>query len=58
VQAAGRLTDRDLGILDLVAVHRVFTTEQLSEMFFSNLTTARHRLTRLYELRSWTASPP
>ena len=31
--------------------HRVFTTDQLAEMYFDNLNTAQHRLTTLYKLR-------
>jgi hypothetical protein len=51
MQVARHLTERDHRILDLVAEHRVFTTEQMCEMFFGNMTTARHRLTKLHELR-------
>lgn len=46
-----RLTDRDRSILALVADHRVFTTDQLAEAFFTSPTTARHRLTQLHQLR-------
>lgn len=31
--------------------HKVLTTEQIKDLCFANLTTARHRLTALYELR-------
>ncbi|MGH3601833.1 MAG: replication-relaxation family protein, partial [Pseudonocardiaceae bacterium] len=31
--------------------HRVFTTDQLAEMYFDNTNTAQHRLTTLYKLR-------
>ncbi len=48
---AHRLTDRDRSILTMLYRHRVFTTEQLAEMFFDNLNTAQHRLTTLYRLR-------
>ncbi len=51
LRVANRLTDRDRQILKLLSQHRVFTTEQLTEVFFSNATTARHRLTQLHRLR-------
>lgn len=46
-----RLTDRDRRILELLADHRVFTTDQLADAFFGSATTARHRLTQLHQLR-------
>jgi DNA-binding CsgD family transcriptional regulator len=46
-----RLTDRDRRILELLAEHRVFTTDQLADAFFGSPTTARHRLTQLHQLR-------
>ena len=51
LRVANRLTDRDRHILRLLSQHRVLTTEQLTEVFFSNPTTARHRLTQLHRLR-------
>lgn len=48
---AHRLTDRDRSILTMLYRHRVFTTDQLAEMFFDNINTAQHRLTTLYRLR-------
>jgi hypothetical protein len=51
LRVANRLTDRDRRILNLLSDHRVFTTDQLTDVFFSNPTTARHRLTQLHQLR-------
>ena len=48
---AHRLTERDRSILALLYRHRVFTTDQLAEMYFDNINTAQHRLTTLYQLR-------
>ena len=48
---AHRLTERDRSILTLLYRHRVFTTDQLAEMYFDNINTAQHRLTTLYQLR-------
>jgi predicted transcriptional regulator len=48
---AHRLTERDRSILTMIYRHRVFTTGQLSEMYFDNINTAQHRLTTLYQLR-------
>jgi hypothetical protein len=48
---AHRLTERDRSILAMIYRHRVFTTDQLAEMFFDNINTAQHRLTSLYQLR-------
>lgn len=45
------MTPRDLDILFLLRRHRVLTTDQLAAVFFDNEITARHRLTRLYQLR-------
>ena len=50
-RVANRLTQRDRDILRLLSNHRVFTTEQLTDVYFSNPTTARHRLTELHRLR-------
>ena len=51
MEVAHRLTDRDRSILTMLYRHRVFTTDQLAEMYFDNLNTAQHRLTTLYKLR-------
>jgi hypothetical protein len=48
---AHRLTERDRSILTMIYRHRVFTTDQLAEMYFENINTAQHRLTTLYQLR-------
>ena len=47
---AGHLTRRDREMVRLVARHRVLTTGQLAALKFSNLTTARHRLSVLVRL--------
>jgi hypothetical protein len=47
---AGHLTGRDRDLVRCVARHRVLTTDQLTALAFSNLTTARHRLTVLVRL--------
>jgi hypothetical protein len=47
---SGHLTDRDRELVRLVARHRVLTTGQLAALRFSNLTTARHRLSLLVGL--------
>jgi hypothetical protein len=47
---SAHLTDRDRDLVRLVARHRVLTTEQLAALRFSNLTTARHRLSVLVGL--------
>ena len=46
-----RLTERDRIILTMLSRHRVFTTDQLAEMYFDHTNTAQHRLTTLYNLR-------
>jgi len=48
---AHRLTERDRSILTMLYRHRVFTTDQVAEMYFDNINTAQHRLTTLYQLR-------
>jgi hypothetical protein len=48
---ARRLTGRDRAILDLLAEHRVLTTEHIADAFFGSPTTARHRLTQLHAMR-------
>jgi hypothetical protein len=47
---SAHLTDRDRDLTRLVARHRVLTTGQLAALRFSNLTTARHRLSALVRL--------
>jgi hypothetical protein len=47
---SAHLTDRDRELTRLVARHRVLTTDQLAALRFSNLTTARHRLSVLVRL--------
>ena len=51
MEVANRLTQRDRTILTILYRHRIFTTDQLAEMYFDNLNTAQHRLTTLYKLR-------
>jgi hypothetical protein len=46
-----RLTPRDRLLCGVLFDHKVLTTEQVANLCFANLTTARHRLTALYELR-------
>ena len=48
--ASAHLTERDRHMVRLVGEHRVLTTGQLCALGFSNLTTARHRLTVLVRL--------
>jgi Replication-relaxation len=48
---ARRLTPRDRLVCRTLFDHKVLTTEQVTDLCFDNLTTARHRLTALYELR-------
>ena len=48
---ARRLTPRDRLLCQVLFDHKVLTTEQVTDLCFDNLTTARHRLTALYELR-------
>jgi hypothetical protein len=47
----GRLTGRDVEILDWLADVRCATAEQISRVFFSSQGTARNRLTQLYKMR-------
>jgi hypothetical protein len=49
---AGRLTDRDRAILRLVGEHRVFTTHQLTQVFFHSQDRAEHRLRELTQARA------
>jgi len=48
--ASAHLTDRDRYLVRIVGEHRVLTTGQLCALAFSNVTTARHRLTVLARL--------
>ena len=45
-----RLTPRDLRILEFLYEHRVFSIDQLSQMFFNSIKIARRRMLILYEL--------
>lgn len=47
----GRLTRRDVALLDWLADVRCATAEQISRVFFNSAGTARNRLTTLYKLR-------
>jgi hypothetical protein len=51
MDVASSLTDRDREILRLLRWHRVLTTSQVHQMFFRDLNTAQHRMTRLHDLR-------
>jgi hypothetical protein len=44
------VTDRDKQILRLLRWHRVLTTSQIHALFFGDLNTTQHRMTRLYDL--------
>ncbi|HVA61357.1 MAG TPA: replication-relaxation family protein [Mycobacteriales bacterium] len=48
---AGRLTDRDRLLVELLAQHRVFTTDQVSDLAFGSVRRAEARLAQLYQLR-------
>ncbi|MHB8449068.1 MAG: replication-relaxation family protein [Mycobacteriales bacterium] len=48
---AGRLTDRDRLLVDLLAEHRVFTTDQVADLAFGSPRRAQARLAQLYALR-------
>lgn len=48
---AGRLTDRDRRLCQLLWEHRVLTTGQLTQLAFPSANAAEHRLTILYRLR-------
>jgi DNA-binding CsgD family transcriptional regulator len=50
LSVSAHLTDRDRELVRLVARHRVLTTDQLAALRFGNLTTARHRLSKLVRL--------
>jgi hypothetical protein len=47
---AGRVTDRDRRLCQLLAEHRVLTIHQLTQLAFSNHNTAQDRLTILWRL--------
>ena len=51
MDVASSLTDRDRQVLRLLRWHRVLTTSQIHMMFFRDLNTAQHRMTRLHDLR-------
>ena len=51
LEVLSSITDRDKQILRLLHRHRVLTTSQIHAMFFGDLNTTQHRMTRLYELR-------
>jgi hypothetical protein len=51
LRVVSRLTERDRSIFRLLRSHRVFTTDQLTDLFFDNVNTAQHRLSVLYQLR-------
>src|SRR5690242_19415684 len=55
---AHRLTPRDRQILALVHEHRVLTTNQICEVFFSGLRAATARLTILYSHRALERAQP
>ncbi len=48
---ARHLTDRDRYLCDLLAEHRVLTTNQITTVAFESPISARHRLSTLYRLR-------
>ncbi len=48
---APRLTPRDRAICQVLFDHRVLTTDQVVDLCFANVTTARHRLAVLHQLR-------
>lgn len=48
---ARSLTARDRFICEMLFQHRVLTTDQVCDLAFDNLTSARHRLARLWQLR-------
>lgn len=50
LSVSAHLTDRDRELTRMVARHRVLTTDQLAALRFSNLTTARRRLSALVRL--------
>lgn len=51
LEVMSSITDRDKQILRLLRWHRVLTTSQIHAMFFGDLNTTQHRMTRLYDLR-------
>ena len=44
---SGRLTDRDLALIDLLHEHHVLTGDQIARLYFTAAATARHRLVEL-----------
>lgn len=51
LEVLSSITDRDKQILRLLRWHRVLTTSQIHAMFFGDLNTTQHRMTRLFDLR-------
>jgi hypothetical protein len=51
VKVAGRLTERDRWLCEMLFQHKVLTTNNVCDLAFDNLTTTRHRLTELHALR-------
>jgi len=51
VAVAPRLTPRDRALCGMLFDHRVLTTDQVDDLCFANVTTARHRLAQLYRMR-------
>lgn len=51
VRVAGRLTERDRWLCEMLFQHKVLTTNNICDLAFDNLTTARHRLSELHALR-------
>lgn len=52
------VTERDKEILRLLRWHRVLTTSQVHALFFGDLNTTQHRMTRLYDLQTVTRFRP
>jgi hypothetical protein len=51
VAVAPRLTPRDRALCGVLFDHRVLTTDQVVDLGFANVTTARHRLAALHRMR-------
>ena len=49
---AGRLSARDIWLLELLHEHRVLTTGQIRELAFSGISAATHRMLTLWRLRA------
>lgn len=50
-EVAAALTDRDRWLCEVLFQHKVLTTNQICDLAFDSLTTTRHRLSRLHDLR-------